>query len=82
MRRPKLLHPVTTDMRRELSVATLAKAGGFRQPMRGWAWASRSFQLCGHAATAAFYRIHRRRRPKPFANCAKSNFLKINWRSI
>jgi hypothetical protein len=33
MRRPKLLHPVTTDMRRELSVATLAKAGGFRLPL-------------------------------------------------
>jgi len=27
MRRPKLLHPVTADMRREISVAALAKAG-------------------------------------------------------
>jgi hypothetical protein len=33
MRRPKLLHPVTSDMRREISVATLARAGAFRQPM-------------------------------------------------
>jgi hypothetical protein len=32
--RPRKLHPVTADMRRELSVATLAKAGGFRQAMR------------------------------------------------
>ena len=37
MRRRKL-HPVTADMRRELSVATLAKAGGFRQPMRFPLW--------------------------------------------
>jgi hypothetical protein len=34
MRRPKLLHPVTSDMRREISVAALAKAGAFKRPMR------------------------------------------------
>ena len=34
MRRPKLLHPVTADMRREISVAALAKAGAFKRPMR------------------------------------------------
>jgi hypothetical protein len=32
--RYRKLHPVTADMRRELSVAALAKAGGFRQPMK------------------------------------------------
>ena len=32
MRRPKLLHPVTADHRRELSVAALAKAGAFKGP--------------------------------------------------
>jgi hypothetical protein len=32
MRRQKLLHPVTSDMRREISVATLAKAGAFKGP--------------------------------------------------
>jgi hypothetical protein len=36
--RSRLLHPVTDDMRRELSVATLAKAGGFRRPMRFPLW--------------------------------------------
>jgi len=36
--RHRKLHPVTADMRRELSVATLAKAGGFRQPMRFPLW--------------------------------------------
>jgi hypothetical protein len=30
MRRPKLLHPVTADMRREISVAALAKMGAFK----------------------------------------------------
>jgi hypothetical protein len=34
MRRPKLLHPVTADMRREISVAALAKAGAFKRPMQ------------------------------------------------
>ena len=34
MRRPKLLHPVTADMCRELSVAALAKAGAFKRPMK------------------------------------------------
>jgi hypothetical protein len=34
MRRPKLLHPITSDMTRELSVAALAKAGAFKRPMR------------------------------------------------
>ena len=32
--RYRKLHPVTSDMRREISVAALAKAGGFRQPMK------------------------------------------------
>jgi len=32
--RYRKLHPITADMRRELSVATLAKAGAFRRPMR------------------------------------------------
>ena len=34
MRYRKPTHPVTADMRRELSVAALAKAGAFRRPMR------------------------------------------------
>ena len=34
MRRPKSLHPVVSDMRRELSVAALAKAGAFKRPMK------------------------------------------------
>jgi hypothetical protein len=34
MRRPKLLHPITADMRREISVAALAKVGAFKRPMR------------------------------------------------
>jgi hypothetical protein len=32
--RRKLLHPITSDMTRELSVATLAKAGAFKRPMK------------------------------------------------
>src|SRR5262249_3797559 len=34
MRRPKLLHPVTADHRREIDIRVLAKAGAFRAPMR------------------------------------------------
>jgi hypothetical protein len=34
MRYRKPTHPVTEDVRREISVATLAKAGAFRTPMR------------------------------------------------
>ena len=34
MRRPKLLHPVTADMTREISVTALAKAGAFKRPMK------------------------------------------------
>jgi hypothetical protein len=32
--RYRKLHPITADMHREISVATLAKAGAFRQPMQ------------------------------------------------
>src|SRR6516164_5111133 len=32
--RYRKLHPVTADMRREISVAALAKAGAFKRPMR------------------------------------------------
>jgi hypothetical protein len=32
--RYRRLHPVTADMRREISVAALAKAGAFKRPMR------------------------------------------------
>jgi hypothetical protein len=32
--RYRKLHPITTDMRREIDVCALAKAGAFRQPMR------------------------------------------------
>ena len=38
MHHRKPTHPVVSDMRRELSVATLAKAGGFRQAMRFPLW--------------------------------------------
>jgi len=34
MRYRKPTHPVTSDMRREISVAALAKAGAFKRPMR------------------------------------------------
>ena len=34
MRYRKPTHPVTADMRREISVAALAKAGAFKRPMR------------------------------------------------
>jgi hypothetical protein len=34
MRYRKSTHPVTADMRREISVAALAKAGAFKRPMR------------------------------------------------
>jgi hypothetical protein len=34
MRRPKLLHPVTDDMRRELDIRVLVRAGAFIRPMR------------------------------------------------
>ena len=34
MHRPKLLHPVTDDMRREIDIRVLAKAGAFQRPMR------------------------------------------------
>jgi hypothetical protein len=34
MRRPKLLHPITTDMRREIDIRVLTKAGAFKRPMR------------------------------------------------
>jgi hypothetical protein len=32
--RYRKLHPITSDMRREISVAALAKAGAFKRPMR------------------------------------------------
>src|SRR5262249_12610341 len=32
--RYRKLHPITADMHREISVAALAKAGGFKRPMR------------------------------------------------
>jgi hypothetical protein len=34
MRRPKLLHPVTADIRREIDIRVLTKAGAFKRPMR------------------------------------------------
>jgi hypothetical protein len=34
MRRPKLLHPIISDMSRELSVAVLVRAGAFKRPMK------------------------------------------------
>ena len=34
MCRPKLLHPVTADHRREIDIRALTKVGAFRQPMR------------------------------------------------
>ena len=34
MRRPKLLHPITSDHRREIDIRVLAKAGAFIRPMR------------------------------------------------
>jgi hypothetical protein len=34
MRRPKLLHPVLSDHRREIDIRALTKAGAFKQPMR------------------------------------------------
>jgi len=36
--RYRKLHPITADMRREISVAALAKAGGFRQAMKFPLW--------------------------------------------
>ena len=32
--RRKLLHPITADMRREIDIRALTKAGGFIRPMR------------------------------------------------
>jgi hypothetical protein len=67
--RPRLLHPVTDDMRRELSVATLAKAGGFRTPTR--------FPLWGIETARDHIRIfsvHDRRRPP--------QIIAIVWRQI
>jgi hypothetical protein len=61
----KPTHPVTADMRRELSVATLAKAGGFRQAM--------SFPLWGIETARDHIRklsVHDRKRPPEIINIA------------
>jgi hypothetical protein len=69
MRYRKPTHPVTTDMRRELSVATLAKAGGFRQPMRFPLWGIETAH--DHIL---IYSVRDRKRPPEIIN--------IDWRQM
>jgi|SRR6516225_1669201 hypothetical protein len=69
MRHRKPTHPITSDMRRELSVATLAKAGGFRMPM--------CFPLLGIETARDHIRIYSvrdRKRPPEIIN--------IDWREM
>ena len=69
MRHRKPTHPVVSDMRRELSVTTLAKAGGFRQAMR--------FPLWGIETARDHIRIfsrHDRKRPP--------EIIAIDWREM
>jgi hypothetical protein len=69
MRHRKPTHPVVSDMRRELSVTTLAKAGGFRQAMR--------FPLWGIETARDHIRIfsrHDRKRPP--------DIIAIDWREM
>src|SRR6516225_5588561 len=67
--RYRKLHPITADMRREISVAALAKAGGFRQTMR--------FPLWGIETARDHIRIfsrHDRKRPP--------EIIAIDWREM